>query len=112
MSILYIFAGCSYATTRVKEGEEITESQRINGHGNQDSKLLARQAGRDVAWHWHGQCGFRDVMKDVTTRLVRVISGEKMTLSTHQGGEGSQGGEGGGLGWNGAVSTLARARGP
>ena len=38
-----------YASTRVKEGEEITESQRENGHGNQGSELLARQIGREVA---------------------------------------------------------------
>jgi hypothetical protein len=42
-------------------------SQRKNEHGDQDSELLARQDGREMAWH--GQFGFRDsdVMRDVTT---------------------------------------------
>jgi hypothetical protein len=82
------------------------------GHGNKESELLARQNDQEVAWG--EQCGFRDawIMRDVTIRLVQAISSEKMTPSTHQGGEESRGGEGGGLEWNaGAVSMSERARG-
>jgi hypothetical protein len=67
--ILVIRADKLYqASTRDKEGEQITGSQRENGHGDQESELLARQDGREVAWH--GQCGFRNAMRDVKTCLV------------------------------------------
>lgn len=89
-----------YVSTRIKEGEEITNSQQENGHGNQVGAASSSSSwwGGGIAW---------------AVWVVRAISGKKMTLPTHQGGEESLGGEGGGLGWNaGAVSTSVRARGP